>query len=138
MLTNEQKIALVDAMGKKLFRAVPTKVLASVMGLSSMSAIARKVGASIWLFRHHVEVGNVPPPSFQLGRRWFYTTSETASIVREWENGSYRSPMWSAETIAEMKALYASGLTQWDIAEKFSCTQSTVSRLLKGRKYSRA
>lgn len=138
MLTDKQKIALMDAMGQKLLRYVPTKLMASVMGLESMSSVARRVGSSIWLFRYYIDSGRIPRPSVQMGRREFYSAEVASEIVRKWADGSYRSSLWATDKIAEIKALYATGLTQWEIAEKYNCTQSTISRLLRGRKYSRA
>ena len=131
-MNNETKIRIIDLLGPDVW-TLPVKVLYKAMGLVSVEDAAKLVGMKAPAFRAALMAGWLPIPTVAVKRRRFYLPSDVeglraAALARR---GRGRPTRWTPEVRAELRALRASGLTQWEIAQKYGVDQATVSRLLK-------
>lgn len=137
-LTNHQKVQLFNALNDSWAATIPVPVVKRILRLSSASDIARRVNKAVTQIVYHVRAAHVPGPTVRLNKRWFWTATD-ARIVEEYLTGpkkyTPRRSRYSEEELADMRRLYRSGWTQWEIARKYNATQSMVSRIVNGRKY---
>lgn len=131
-ITAEQKIKIVDLMGKRIADIVPCWILAEALGLSTLVEVARRIEVSPMTAKLMIERGEMPPPNVVIGLRRFYSFEVAEKVVRDHQD--YRPKNWTGEQISEMRKMSAGGATQHEIADKFRTSQGTVSRLLVGRK----
>ena len=77
--------------------------------------------------------------SVRHGKRVFWSEARFKQCMRAWEGRRRYVPSgkYTVEQIKEMKRLYSLRLSQWEVADKYGCTQSLVSRIVRGVKYNR-
>jgi hypothetical protein len=126
MLTTEQKIRIVDLLGKAVWN-LPVYVLRNALGLVSVKDAAKSLGVGPDMLRYAIKKKYVPAPTVAVKKRRFYTPAD----VQKMKTLPMIPEKWPGETVAEMKKLAASGMSQKAIGKKFKTTQSTVSRLLR-------
>jgi hypothetical protein len=80
-----------------------------------------------------VLIGTVPEPTAVQKRRRYYLAEDVERIRAFW---SSRVPAgcsrFTAADVAEMRRLWAAGMRQADIAERFGALQANISQLLTG------
>lgn len=101
----------------------------------SMTDVARELGTARSCLQYHVEAGNIPAPTTTLrrGTKNYYNEYEVMVIRQFWENRvPLGCPRFSEGQITEMRAMWAAGMRQQDIAERFGTIQENVSRYCVG------
>jgi len=132
-MNNEQKIKLVDLLGVDVWK-LPVKVLCQALGLVSVEDAAKLVGMKCPAFRLAIVKGWIPKPTVAVRRRRFYLPADVEGLraAASGHRGRGRPTRWTAEVLADIRAMRAASASQWDVAKKYGVDQATVSRLLQG------
>ena len=62
-MTEQQNIAIVDALGKRLWAVVPRRVLVKALGLCSIADMCRRLNTGAGVLERHQMAGRIPAPS---------------------------------------------------------------------------
>jgi len=136
-LTDAQKIQLFNALGTTWMETLPTPVMKRILRLYSATDLAKRTNKAFTSITYHIKMAHIPGPSVKLNKRWYWTAAD-ARIVEDYLSQRRYTPRrgrYSVEEIADMRRLYAAGMSQWDIARKYDSSQSLVSRVVNGKKY---
>lgn len=139
MLTEEDKVRLIDVMGATWFQHIPMKYVRRALRLWTQEEMAARVGTTAEMLRVRVERGQVPAPDVFIGQRRYWSDERARDLDVAWEEGGFYKGRgrYSADDVQKMREYLALGWTQWKVAHHFNCSQSEVSRLTRGLKNSR-
>jgi hypothetical protein len=101
--------------------------------LTTISGLAHLLGTHPSNLRYHVAAGNIAAPSHPVKERLCYNAAEVAALRLWWSN---RVPLgvsrFTKTEIDAMRIMYANGMTQQEIAERFGAQQPNISQYLTG------
>jgi len=136
-ITDKQKVQLFNALKTDWTKTLPVPVIKRILRLFSATDVAKRTNKAMTSITYHIKMGHVPGPSIKINKRWFWTAAD-ARIVEDYLSLRRYTPRrgrYSVEEMAEMRAMWKAGVSQWDIARKYDSTQSAVSRIVNGKKY---
>jgi hypothetical protein len=137
LLTDSDKIRLFNSLRDKWPEYIPQKYVRKVLGLFCQRDVAKRLGTSPTRVQYHYRKGTIPGPNVVVGKRTYWDSVQLRAVLKAWSQRRKYTPRGkhTAEEAAEMKRLHAAGWSQWSIAEKFGCSQSLVSRAVRGVMY---
>src|ERR1700727_1361093 len=101
--------------------------------MTTISGLAHLLNTQPQYLRYHVLAGNIPAPTHWVGERRCYDEAEVAALRLWWNN---RVPLgvtrFGRTEIEAMQVMYANGMTQKEIAERFGTQQPNISHYLTG------
>lgn len=137
LLTDSDKIKLFNSLQDKWVDYIPQKYVRRVLGLYCQQDIAKRLGTVPTRIQYHWRKGNIPGPNVIVGKRTYWDSVQLRLVLKAWSEKRKYTPRskHTPEEAAEMKRLHSLGMSQWSIAEKFGCSQSLVSRAVRGVMY---
>ncbi|MBX9677412.1 MAG: hypothetical protein K2X38_01525 [Gemmataceae bacterium] len=132
--TSKQVLAVASAW-PHFWQTVPLKYVKRTLGMKSVAEVSCLFGVPRPTFDRYVADGVLPGPGVEVRRTLLYTPDAVARIGQLWrtlKTKPKRVSRWSQADVDGMRALWATGVPQRVIAERYGVTQGTVSRLIRG------
>jgi hypothetical protein len=130
MLSDADKIEIVDKLGMDLYRVVPQRIIIEVLGLVSLSEMARRLNVKIAKLLLRIKMGLVPERQLQFFKNWYWTGPEADEIQRTWVVNA-RPRKVTPEVVASIWLQWLSGVHHDDIAANHKLHKSSVFRVLR-------